>query len=188
MFSNIDFKELLDKRIKRKHIDESFTKHKIIKGGAGDDEYYDDNDQDDIDEFNNFLKSDKGKDIEVGDYVLPVVAGPGIAGHGIAGPVLGHTVIADTGPGPVHVPAPVPAPAPKPVVPKPEPVVVIEPEPVVVIEPEPVKSLPPKPTVPKPVIQTADPQEQEQEQEPPTLLEKNDFVPREKKNRSKSRR
>ena len=88
------------------------------------------------------------------------------------------------------VPAPAPAPAPKPVVPKPEPVVVIEPEPVVVIEPEPVKSLPPKPTVPKPVIQTADPQEQEreQEQEQPTLLEKNDFVPREKKNRSKSRR
>ena len=91
-------------------------------------------------------------------------------------------------PKPEPVPAPVPAPAPKPVVPKPEPVVVIEPEPIVVIEPEPIKSLPPKPTVPKPVIQTADPQEQEQEQEPPTLLEKNDFVPREKKNRSKSRR
>ena len=91
-------------------------------------------------------------------------------------------------PEPVSAPAPAPAPAPKPVVPKPEPVVVIEPEPIVIIEPEPIKSLPPKPTVPKPVIQTADPQEQEQEQEPPTLLEKNDFVPREKKNRSKSRR
>lgn len=91
-------------------------------------------------------------------------------------------------PSPKSEPAPAPAPAPKPVVPKPEPIVVIEPEPVVVIEPEPVKSLPPKPTIPKPVIQTADPQEQEQEQEQPTLLEKNDFVPREKKNRSKSRR
>ena len=81
-------------------------------------------------------------------------------------------------------PSPLPSPKPEPVVPKPEPVVVIE--------PEPVKLLPPKPTVPNPVIQTADPQqqeqEQEQEQEAPTFIEKNDFIPREKKNRSKSRR
>jgi hypothetical protein len=84
-------------------------------------------------------------------------------------------------------------------VPKAEPVVVTvepEPEPTVESKPEPVKPLPPKPTGPKPepsapipipvkpVIQTAAPKEQD----PATFVEKNDFLPREKKNRSKSRR
>jgi hypothetical protein len=112
-------------------------------------------------------------------------------------PPLSPSPLPSPKPEPVPAPAPKPVvPKPEPVVPKPEPVVVIEPEPEVVIEPEPevviepepepVKSLPPKPTIPKPVIQTAEPQQQEQE--PATLLEKNDFIPREKKNRSKSRR
>ena len=82
--------------------------------------------------------------------------------------------------------------------PEPEPVVESkpEPEPIVESKPEPVKPLPPKPIGPKPepsapipipvkpVIQTAAPKEQD----PATFVEKNDFLPREKKNRSKSRR
>jgi hypothetical protein len=65
---------------------------------------------------------------------------------------------------------PKPEPKPEPVVikvePKPEPVVIkVEPK------PEPV-TLPSKPTGPKP--------------EPATFVEKNDFIPKEKKNRSKS--
>jgi hypothetical protein len=71
---------------------------------------------------------------------------------------------------------------------------IVEPKPKA--EPEPVKPLPPKPIGPKPepsapipipvkpVIQTAAPKEQD----PATFVEKNDFLPREKKNRSKSRR
>lgn len=84
-------------------------------------------------------------------------------------------------------PSPLPSPKPEPV-PAPKPIIV-EPEPVVVIEPEP---LPPKPTGPKPipipvnpVIQAADPQEQEPA--PATFVEKNNFLPRDKR-RSKSRR
>jgi len=84
-------------------------------------------------------------------------------------------------------PSPLPSPKPEPV-PAPKPIIV-EPEPVVVIEPEP---LPPKPTGPKPipipvnpVIQAADPQEQEPA--PATFVEKNNFIPRDKR-RSKSRR
>ena len=93
------------------------------------------------------------------------------------------------------------APLPSPVaIPKAEPEPTVEskpePEPIVESKPEPVKPLPPKPTGPKPepsapipipvkpVIQTAAPKEQD----PATFVEKNDFLPREKKNRSKSRR
>ena len=88
----------------------------------------------------------------------------------------------------------------KPVVVKVEPEPAVEskpePEPIVESKPEPVKPLPPKPIGPKPepsapipipvkpVIQTAAPKEQD----PATFVEKNDFLPREKKNRSKSRR
>ena len=82
--------------------------------------------------------------------------------------------------------------------PLPSPVAVpkAEPEPLVESKPEPVKPLPPKPIGPKPepsapipipvkpVIQTAAPKEQD----PATFVEKNDFLPRDKKNRSKSRR
>ena len=81
---------------------------------------------------------------------------------------------------------------------EPEPVVESkpEPEPIVESKPEPVKPLPPKPIGPKPepsapipipvkpVIQTAAPKEQD----PATFVEKNDFLPKDKKNRSKSRR
>lgn len=79
---------------------------------------------------------------------------------------------------------------------EPEPIVESKPEPTVESKPEPIKPLPPKPIGPKPepsapipipvkpVIQTAAPKEQD----PATFVEKNDFLPREKKNRSKSRR
>jgi len=69
--------------------------------------------------------------------------------------------------------------------PKPEP----KPEPVVVkSNPEPV-TLPPKPTGPKPeAVPISIPQKSERvrEEEPATFVEKNDFIPKEKKNRSKS--
>jgi len=88
--------------------------------------------------------------------------------------------------------------SPSPVAPKaePEPIVESKPEPTVESKPEPIKPLPPKPIGPKPepsapipipvkpVIQTAAPKEQD----PATFVEKNDFLPRDKKNRSKSRR
>ena len=77
-------------------------------------------------------------------------------------------------------PKPEPQPEPKPE-PKPEPVVVKS-------NPEPV-TLPPKPTGPKPeAVPISIPQKSERvrEEEPATFVEKNDFIPKEKKNRSKS--
>ena len=90
-------------------------------------------------------------------------------------------------PAPLPSSKPEPVPVPKPIVVEPETIVMIEPEPAIMIVPEPVKPLPPKPVGPKPVIQAADPQEQEQEEAPATFVEKNNFVPRDKR-RSKSRR